>query len=105
MPGVAERRSGYRLPVSLNAVLYYNSLTLPDCRLRDLGPDGAFILTSGSFVPDRAHVDLVICTPTGREMPRFMARVMRSNEEGVGVLLEPADPLSLRRLADILYTA
>ncbi len=105
MPATADRRTGQRVPVSLRAVLYYNSLMLPDCRLRDLSPDGAFILTAGSFVPDQARVDLAIRSPAGLEMPRFTARVIRSNEEGVGVFLEHGDPLSLRRLVDILYTA
>lgn len=104
-PAASDRRTSHRMPVSLDAVLYYNSLMLPDCRLRDISPDGAFVVTSGSFLPDHARVDLAIGMASGQWMSqRFAARVMRSTEEGVGLRLEH-DPTSMRGLIETLYSA
>lgn len=99
-----ERRGNRRVPVALEAVLYYNTLMLPDCRIRNLSPEGAFVSTDGHFLPDHASVDLSITSPDG--MPqRLSAIVMRSNEQGVGLRLHDVHPVTLRSLIETLYSA
>jgi hypothetical protein len=100
-----ERRACRRVAVSIDAVVYYSSLMLPDCHIRDLTPEGAFISTRGHFLPDRALVDLAIQVPNGGTQQRFTAQVMRSTEEGVGIRLQDANPATLRRLIEALYAA
>lgn len=99
-----ERRSARRVPVAIDAVLYYNALMLPECYVRDLSPEGAFIAISGHFLPDQAEVDIALNVPeTGGVPRRFSARVMRSTEEGAGLRLQNIDPVTLRTLMETLY--
>lgn len=101
-----ERRAVRRIPVSIEAVLYYNTLMLPECEVRDLSPEGAFIATGGHFLPDQAQVDLALHVPAAGGVPqRFSAQVMRSTEQGTGVRLQFADAGSLRHLIETLYAA
>jgi hypothetical protein len=101
-----ERRATRRIPVSIEAVLYYNSLMLPECQIRDLSPQGAFVITGGHYLPDQAQVDLALNVPAAGGVPqRFSAQVMRSTEEGAGVRLQLTDAGSLRRLIETLYAA
>lgn len=101
-----ERRATRRIPVSIEAVLYYNSLMLPECEVRDLSSEGAFIATGGQFLPDQAQVDLALKVPEVGGVPqRFSALVMRSTEQGAGVRLQFIDAGSLRRLVETLYAA
>jgi len=100
----AERRASERMPVSLGAVLYYNTLVLPDCHIRDLSSQGAFVLTSGHFLPDQANVDLAFAIPAAYGMPpRVAAQVVRSTNDGVGLRLEHVEPAMLRGLIETLY--
>lgn len=101
-----ERRAERRIPVSLGAVLYYNTLMLPECQIRDLSPAGAFVATGGHFLPDQALLDLAFGVPAAGGMPqRFTAQVIRCTEEGVGVRLRHTEPNSLRNLIETLYAA
>ena len=101
-----ERRATRRIPVSLGAVLYYNTLMLPECQVRDLSPVGAFVATSGTFLPDQALLDLAFRVPVAGGVPqRFTAQVMRCTEEGVGVRLRHNDTSSMRNLIETLYAA
>jgi hypothetical protein len=102
----SERRSTRRIPVTLEAALYYNTIMLPECQIRDISPVGAFVDTGGHFLPDRAQVDLAFSTMTNTGVPqRFTAVVVRSTEEGVGVRLQHADNDSMRHLIETLYAA
>ena len=99
-----ERRATGRIPVSLGAVLYYNSLMLPECQVRDLSPEGAFVVTGGYFLPSQALLDLTFSVPVAGGMPpRFTAQVMRCTDGGVGVRLRHADSRSMRNLIEMLY--
>lgn len=99
-----ERRAAHRVPVSVGAVLYYNALMLPECRISDLSLEGAFIATGGHFLPDRALLDLAITVQTAGNLPqRVAAQVVRSTEVGVGVRLQHVDSGSLRNLVETLY--
>ncbi|MEK7759480.1 MAG: PilZ domain-containing protein [Pseudomonadota bacterium] len=101
-----ERRATRRIPVSLGAVLYYNTLMLPECCVRDLSPEGAFVATSGNFLPEQALLDLAFSVPVAGGVPqRFTAQVMRCTEEGVGVRLRHNDTSSMRNLIETLYAA
>lgn len=101
-----ERRATRRIPVSLGAVLYYNTLMLPECQIRDLSPEGAFVVTSGHFLPDRALLDMALSVPAAGGVPwRFTAQVMRCTEEGVGLRLQHTDANSLRNMIEALYAA
>ena len=101
-----ERRTANRIPVSIQAVLYYNSLMLPECLVRDLCAEGAFVATSGQFLPDQALLDLAFSVPAAGGVPqRFTAQVMRCTEEGVGVRLRHTDARSMRNLIETLYAA
>lgn len=103
-PVAAERRASQRMPVSLGAVLYYNALMLLDCHICDLSSQGAFVLTSGQYLPDHASVDLAFAIPAAYGMPqRVAAQVVRSSNDGVGVRLEHVDPAMLRGLVETLY--
>lgn len=100
----AERRGSQRIPVSVGAVLYYNALMLTDCHIRDLSSQGAFILTGGHFLPDRASIDLAFAIPAAYGMPqRVAAQVVRSTDDGVGIRLDHVDPAMLRSLIETLY--
>jgi len=106
MPATPERRANQRIPVSFDAVLYYNTLMLPDCRVSDISPGGAFVQTGGQSLPDRAVLDLAIGVQTTNGVPqRIPAQVMRSNERGVGVRLGEIDAASLRGLVEAMYSA
>jgi hypothetical protein len=101
-----ERRATRRIPVSLGAVLYYNALMLPECQVRDLSPEGAFVATGGHFLPDQVLLDLAFSVPVAGGVPqRFTAQVMRCTEEGVGVRLQHTDASSVRNLIEMLYAA
>jgi hypothetical protein len=101
-----ERRTAHRIPVSIQAVLYYNSLMLSECQVRDLSLKGAFIDTGGHFLPDQALADLVFSVRVADGVSqRFTVQVMRCTEEGVGVRLQYTDSGSLRNLVETLYAA
>jgi hypothetical protein len=101
-----ERRATRRIPVSLAAVLYYNSHMMPECQIRDLSPEGAFVTTGGHYLPDHALLDLAFNVQAAGGVPqRFTAQVMRCTDEGVGVRLQHADSGSLRNLIETLYAA
>jgi len=99
-----ERRSSQRVPVVLDAVLYYNTLMLPECRVRNLSAEGAFVFTGGQFIPDQASVDLAITNPNSGTYQRLSAVVTHANEQGVGVRLRDVNPAALRSLVETLYT-
>lgn len=99
-----DRRAMRRVLVAIDAVLYYNTLMLPECSVRDISSEGAFIATNGSFLPDQALVDIALNVPESGGLPRrFSARVMRSTEEGTGVRLQNLEPGALRKLIATLY--
>jgi hypothetical protein len=100
----ADRRANRRAPVSFHAVLYYNTLMLPGCEVRDLSAGGAFVITDGQFLPDQAEVDLALpqLSESGTAK-RFAVQIVRSNGEGVGVRLLNSDPAAMRSLAEMLY--
>jgi len=98
-----ERRRHERVPVALDAVLYYNTLMLPDCHIWNISPEGAFVSTSGHHIPDRAVVDLAISGAQGGMPQRFQGTVMRTTEQGVGVRLRDVNPDSVRTLVQTLY--
>jgi hypothetical protein len=101
-----ERRCALRIPVSLEAVLYHNSLMLNDCTVRDISADGMFVLTGGQRLPDGAQVDLVLSAVADRDNRRRIgAEVMRVTDEGVGLRLKYGDPIQMRALVDMLYAA
>jgi PilZ domain len=100
-----ERRITGRVPVSVDAILYFNSLLLTDCRIRNLSSEGAFIVTGGQYIPDRALVDISLNVPAVGVPLRLTAQVMRSTEEGVGVQLKDVDANSMRQLIQTLYAA
>lgn len=101
-----ERRATRRIPASIEAVLYYSSLMLPECQIRDISPQGAFVVTGGHYLPDQAQIDLALNVSTASGVPqRFSAQVMRSTEQGAGVRLQFMDAGSLRRLIETLYAA
>ena len=72
-PPTSERRATRRVAVAIDAVLYYNTVMLPECYVRDLSPEGAFIATRGHFLPDQAQVDVTLrAVPTHlNNSPRF----------------------------------
>ena len=100
-----ERRTSDRVPVSVDAILYYNSLLLTDCRIRNLSQSGAYILTGGTFIPDRALVDVSLNVPAAGVPVRLTAQVMRSTEEGIGVRLQDVNAGTLRQLIESPYAA
>jgi len=100
-----ERRSTGRVPVSVDAIVYYNSLLLTDCTVRNLSMGGAFIFTGGTHLPDRALIDVSLNVPATVTPLRLSARVMRANEEGVGVMLQDVNANTLRQLIQTLYAA
>ncbi len=102
----SERRCALRIPVSLDAVLYHNSLMLHDCVIRDISADGLFVVTGGQRLPDGAQVDLVLTAATDRDNRRRVgAEVVRVTSEGVGLRLKYGDPIQVRVLVDMLYAA
>jgi len=99
-----DRRACQRLPVSFNAVVYYNSLMLPGCEIRDLSPEGAYILTDGHFLPDQAEIDLALPQLIAKGVhQRITAQVVRSTGDGVGVKILPGSPAVLHSLVEMLY--
>lgn len=99
-----ERRATGRIPVSLGAVLYYRTLMLPECQVRDLSPEGAFVVTGGHFLPNQALLDLAFSVPAAGGVPqRFSAQVMHCTEKGVGVRMRHTDANSMRNLVETLY--
>lgn len=103
-PMQPDRRASRRTPVSFRAVLYYNTLMLPGCEVRDLSVGGAFVVTDGQFLPDQAMVDLSLPQLSeGGGADRLTAQIVRSNDEGVGVRLLNAGPATMRSLAGMLY--
>jgi len=99
-----ERRRSQRVPVALEAVLYYNTLMLPECHVRNLSADGAFVATGGQFIPDQAAIDLAISNPGNGSHQRLSAIVTHVNEQGVGIRLREMSPAILRGLIETLYT-
>jgi hypothetical protein len=102
----SERRSKHRLPVTLEVVLYCNTIMLPQCQIRDISPEGAFVDTGGHFLPDQALVDLAFSATLAGGVPqRFTAQVVRCTDEGVGVRLRDTDNNAMRHLIETLYAA
>lgn len=103
-PSGFERRANRRVPVSLDAVLYYNSLMLPECRVCDVSLDGVFVATQGRHFPQGASIDLALAVSSlEASLPRFPALVMRVTEQGIGLRIEHPDARSLRHLVEALY--
>lgn len=100
-----ERRESGRVPVAVDAILYYNSLLLTDCRIRNLSTGGAFIVTGGTYIPDRALIDLSLNVPAAGAPLRLAAQVMRATEDGIGVRLQDVNAGMLRQLIQTLYAA
>lgn len=103
-PVSGERRCALRIPVSLQAVLYCHTLTLPDCVISDISADGLFVRTGGQGLPEGAAVDLVL-SGGGARRARVSADVVRVTDAGVGLRLRYGDPLEVRALVDMLYAA
>lgn len=90
------------MPVSIDTVVYYNTLMFPDCEIQDLSAEGAFVATDERFLPDRAIVDLAL--PMADGLPqRFSAQVVRSAPTGVGLRLLHNDPAAVRNFVEFLY--
>lgn len=103
---LSERRCALRIPVSLEAVLYHNTLMLHDCVVRDISADGMFLVTGGQTLPGGAQVDLALTAVTDPDhRRRIAADVVRVTSEGVGLRLKYGDPIQVRALVDVLYAA
>lgn len=100
-----DRRGHSRVTVSVDTILYFNTLLLTDCHIRNLSMDGAFIVTGGQYIPDRAMVDVSLNVPAAGMPLRLTAQVMRSTEDGVGVRLQDVSAGTARQLIESLYAA
>lgn len=100
--GSQNRRCSHRVPVSIDTVIYYNSLMLPDCEIQDLSPEGAFVATDERYLPDQAIVDLALPMTNGSPQ-RFSAQIVRNTATGVGVRLLHDDPVAVRSFVEFLY--
>jgi hypothetical protein len=90
---IRERRGNVRVESDLDAALYYNSLALLSCRVRDISPDGVFIDTGGQSLPQNARIDVRFDVNTGgrdRHHP-LQAEVMHVGDRGVGLKFEHTD--------------
>lgn len=90
------------MPVSIDTVIYYNSLMLPACEIRDLSPEGAFVATDDRYLPEQAIIDLALSMADVLPQ-RFSAQVVRNTAAGVGVRLLHNDPAAVRSFVEFLY--
>lgn len=93
----ADRRENPRLPLVVNAAIYYNSLTLPYCRTRDLSAAGAFIDIGDHVLPQNANVEVLL-----GDSGRLPARIVRYTEGGVGVSFAYMDYGQFEAVANLL---
>ncbi|MCK7497303.1 MAG: PilZ domain-containing protein [Comamonadaceae bacterium] len=92
--------------MSLEAVLYHNSVVLHACVIRDISADGVFVLTGGQRLPEGAQVDLAVTSASGHDgQQRVGAEVVRVTDQGLGLRLKYRDPIQVRALVDMLYAA
>ena len=96
-----QRRRGERQDVAMQVRLYNDETGWINGRIRNLGPDGAFIETDRNLSP-RVPVDMVFPIVDGerRKWLRLSAEVVRGDSEGVGVTFTDNDPTTLELITN-----
>lgn len=102
-----ERRWAARMPVSLDADVFYQGIKIADCRARDVGLKGVFLQTDRGFPPQESVVDVVFHVGSGAHhvRHRIRAKVVRMAQDGIGLMFRDHDPTAFRSLQQIMQAS
>lgn len=101
-----QRRRGERQDVAMSVRIYNDESGWINGRVRDLGPDGAFIETDRHLTP-RVPVDMVFPVVDGdrRKWLRLAAEVVREGPDGVGIAFTDNDPSTINIISHVSVAA
>ncbi len=99
-----EQRWSQRRPVVLEVDVWHHGDVLGSCRTRDVGLGGVFLELSEGKPQKHMDVDLVFRLRGAEQYTkhRLRARVVRVNDDGVGLMFRDFDTSSFRALQEIL---
>ncbi len=102
-----DRRWTARIPVTLNAALYYNGLGIIKCNTLDISMDGALVMTGRVMLDQDAALDIILCANDKKTTVncRLKANVTRLTANGAGICFKEVSPESYRFLQSAMDTA
>ena len=102
----AERREASRIPVTLQAVLDFNSKDYRYSATRNISLEGAFVKLTPESLRKRAKLDLAIRLPAGEKpgFHRFQAEVVRIAPDGAGLKFVKLGTESYAALLDFIFS-
>ncbi len=98
-----ERRWTTRTRLGIDVQVAYDGGELKGCRTRDIGLGGVYV-TSADPLPVGQFVELTFDVPVGGEdeQPRIRAKVVRSANEGMGLMFRDFDATAFRSLQRVM---
>lgn len=100
-----EHRWSLRTPVTLDVDLIYESASEMACKTRDIGLGGVFIEgDSQTMPPKNANVELnfILNSDDGSTKHKIKARVVRTSDDGIGLMFRDFDVGAFRSLQEVL---
>ena len=100
-----ENRWSIRKPVALDVELYYQGKACACCKTRDIGLGGMFIEMAESMIPRYGKVELDVHVDSGggnQRQHRFVATVVHSSVQGLGVMFQDFTIADFRILQEVL---
>ena len=100
-----EHRWSLRTPVELDVDLIYESVDEMACKTRDIGLGGVFIEGDSQVMPPKnANVELnfILNSDEGSIKHKIKARVVRTSDDGIGLMFRDFDVGAFRSLQEVL---
>jgi hypothetical protein len=100
-----ENRWSIRKPVALDVELHYQGKPCERCKTRDIGLGGMFIEVAESVIPRYGKVELDVHVDSGagkKKWHRFVATVVHSSLQGLGVMFQDFTIADFRVLQEVL---
>lgn len=101
-----EHRQCPRMPADVEVLIYRKGVPVVSGRIRNLSHQGMFIsATAGGALHRNDYVELAVKAPAVDATPghqRIPALIMHEQAHGVGVAIDPIDPVASQVLQQLL---
>lgn len=100
-----EKRWSMRKEIQLDVVLHHDSAGVIKCKTRDISLEGMFIETESSILPvdEQVYLDFILQNDNNK-LHHIRAKIVRTTDNGMGVMFREFNPRISHFLRDVQYS-
>lgn len=100
-----EKRWSLRKSIQLDVVLHHDTAGVIKCKTRDISLEGMFIETDSQTLPvdDPVYLDFILQNGDNK-LHHIRAKVVRTTDNGMGVMFREFNPRISHFLRDVEYS-